>query len=109
PEGWWGMMMTSTNEGRTWSKPARLPHGCVGPVRNKPVELEDGSLLCGASTEDKGWAVHMERCLDLGRRWERTDNLKTADGTQAIQPTILRHASGSLQILCRTKQGFVAE
>jgi predicted neuraminidase len=109
PESWWGMMMTSTNEGRTWSKPARLPKGFVGPVRNKPVELADGSLLCGASTEDGGWAVHMERCLALGERWERTDNLKTAGGLQAIQPTILQHAPASLQILCRTKQGFVAE
>jgi hypothetical protein len=70
PETWWSMLMISTNEGRTWSKPTRLPDGCVGPVRNKPVELADGSLLCGASTESNGWAVHMERCFGLGERWE---------------------------------------
>jgi len=109
PEAWWGMMMTSTNNGRTWSKPTRLPDGFIGPVRNKPVELTDGSLLCGASTEDNGWAVHMERCFDLGGRWEKTAPLGSHDSLQAIQPTILAHDSQWLQALCRTKHGFVAQ
>lgn len=109
PEGWWGMLASSTNQGRTWPAPARLPEGCIGPVRNKPVELSDGSLLCGASTEEGGWAVHMERAFDLVTRWEKTPNLRAPDGLQAIQPAIFRHGDGTFQILCRTKQGFVAE
>ena len=109
PEGWWGMVATSTNQGRTWSTPARLPNGCIGPVRNKPVELSDGSLLCGASTEDGGWAVHMERAIDRVSRWEKTPNLRALDGLQAIQPAIFRHGNGNFQILCRTKQGYLAE
>lgn len=109
PEGWWGMLTTSTNEGRLWSTPRRLAAGFVGPVRNKPLELADGSLLCGASTEAGGWAVHMERALDRVARWEKTPNLRAADNLQAIQPAILPHGDGTFQILCRTKQGVLAE
>lgn len=45
PDTWWGMRMTSNDHGATWSKPARLPDGILGPVRNKPVQLADGTLL----------------------------------------------------------------
>jgi predicted neuraminidase len=68
PDAWWGMLMTSSDNGRTWSKPVRLPDGNVGPVRNKPVQWPDGSILCGSSTEDRGWQIHMERTLDLGAK-----------------------------------------
>lgn len=109
PEGWWGMLMTSTNAGVTWSKPVRLPTGFIGPVRNKPVELPDGSLLCGASTESDGWVVHMERAFQLGQRWEKTGPLNQQNVLGAIQPTILMHSPKTLQILCRTKQGSIVE
>jgi predicted neuraminidase len=109
PEGWWGMLTTSTNQGRAWSAPTRLPAGFIGPVRNKPVELANDSLLCGASTEEGGWAVHMEHALDRVTRWEKTPNLRAVDGLQAIQPAIFPHGDGTFQILCRTKQGFLAE
>ena len=45
PDAWWGMLMTSSDDGQTWSAPRRLPEDQVGPVRNKPVSLADGSLL----------------------------------------------------------------
>jgi len=103
------VLMTSTNEGQTWSRPARLPAGFVGPVRNKPIELSDGSLLCGASTEHPGWLVHMERAFELGQRWEKTSPLNQPEQWAAIQPTILMHGPKSFQILCRTKQGVIVE
>jgi predicted neuraminidase len=109
PEGWWGMLMTSTDAGRTWSPPRRLPEGQVGPVRNKPVLLPDGALLCGSSTEDRGWRVHMERTPDLGATWERTPALNDGRELDLIQPTILRWPSGRTQMLCRSKQDRVFE
>src|SRR5262249_44778072 len=109
PEGWWGMLMTSTDQGENWSKPVRLPEGFVGPVRNKPVELPDGSLLCGSSSENAGWRVHMERAFNLGERWEKTDTLNNTNEFGAIQPTILVHDWNNIQILCRTKQGTIVE
>jgi predicted neuraminidase len=109
PETWRGMLTTSTNAGATWSEPRRLPDGFVGPVRNKPVELSDGSLLCGSSTEDGGWSVRMERALKSAGNWEKTEPLNDPLAVEAIQPTILAHDRTTIQILCRTKQGFVAE
>jgi len=109
PESWWGMLMTSTDNGRTWSKPRRLPEGQVGPVRNKPVQWPDGSLLCGSSTEDRGWRVHLEWTPDLGTTWARTGPLNDGKTLGLIQPTILRWPSGRTQILCRSKQDRIYE
>jgi predicted neuraminidase len=109
PEGWWGMLMTSTDAGRTWSQPRRLPEGQVGPVRNKPVLMPDGALLCGSSTEDRGWRVHMERTPDLGVTWEHTPALNDGRELGLIQPTILSWPSGRTQMLCRSKQDRVFE
>jgi predicted neuraminidase len=109
PDAWWGMLMKSTDQGQTWSKPARLPEGFVGPVRNKPIELPGGTLLCGSSTEDAGWRVHIERGFDLGERWEKTVPLNSTNEFGAIQPTILVHSLDDIQILCRTKQNVIVE
>lgn len=102
PSTWWGMWMRSTDDGRTWSAPVRLPEGIAGPIKNKPVLLEDGRLLCGSSTEDQGWRIHMEWTRDAGQTWERTEPLCDGVMQAAIQPTILRHQH-RLQIICRNR------
>ncbi len=108
PRTWWGMLTRSKDHGRTWSEPARLPDRMAGPIKNKPVLLDDGTLLCGSSTEDHGWRVHMEWTTDLGTTWDRTKPLGDGVKIGAIQPTILRHA-GRLQFLCRTRQGRIGQ
>jgi predicted neuraminidase len=105
PSTWWGMRIESTDGGKSWSKPQRLPADIAGPIKNKPVLLEDGTLLCGSSTEDHGWRVHMEFTQDAGKTWKRTDVLCDGKTVQAIQPTILRHSGDKLQILCRARSG----
>jgi predicted neuraminidase len=103
PDSWWGMLTTSNDQGKTWSEPRRLPEGIIGPVRAKPVKLPDGKLLCGSSTEDKGWQVHMELTPDLGKTWSRTEALNDGKEFAAIQPTILTYPDGKIQILCRSR------
>lgn len=109
PSTWWGMLKTSTDNGRTWSAATRLPEGHVGPVRNKAVTLPDGSLLCPSSSEDAGWRVHMERTADFGSTWERTDALNSREEFGAIQPTILQWPNGKTQILNRSRQKVITE
>jgi predicted neuraminidase len=104
---WWGEMIASADNGRTWSDPVRLPDDIWGPIRNKPVLLENGDLLCPSSTEYDGWRVHMERTADLGRSWERTGALNHGDSLSAIQPTILQHPDGKIQILVRTRENRI--
>lgn len=106
PQEWWGMVRSSTDDGQTWTKERRLPSGFVGPVRNKPIELANGTLVCGSSSEDRGWRVHLEWTKDPFGLWERTAELNSAFTVPAIQPTLLQHESG-LQMLCRTKQGRI--
>lgn len=104
---WWGEVIYSTDNGLTWTAPHRFPDDIWGPIRNKPVLLEDGTLLCPSSTEYDGWRVHMERTTDLGKTWERTPALNHGDSLSAIQPTILIHSGGELQALCRTRENRI--
>ena len=109
PSKWWGMLITSTDGGESWSKPRRLPDGILGPIKNKPVQLPDGSILSGSSTEDVGWRVHMERSSDLGATWQKTEPLNERTQFGAIQPAILTYRSGTIQILCRSRQGKITD
>ncbi|MCY3928436.1 MAG: exo-alpha-sialidase [Acidobacteria bacterium] len=116
PPEWWGMVMESEDDGRTWSEPRRLPDGILGPIKNKPITLADGSLLAGSSIEDApdppAWRAHFERSTDLGRNWTRTDRLagKTATGEDfwIIQPTIFTLGGGELLAMFRSKQSCIA-
>ncbi len=113
PSQWWGEMMISYDRGRTFVDRRRLPEGIDGPVRCKPILLDDHStLLCGSSTESDGWRVHFESVklvqgLPHGT-WNRVGPLEDASKFQAIQPTLLTHADGRLQALCRTEQSVIA-
>lgn len=109
PSSWWGRIKVSINEGHDWSDSSRLPHDIIGPVRNKPLMLQDGTWLCGASEENAGWRVHMELSADPLSSWKRTRDLNSAMEMGAIQPTILPWPNGRIQILARTKQGTLAE
>jgi len=109
PRIWWGMLLTSDDAGKTWSKPRRLPEGIVGPIKNKPVQLANGDLLSPSSSEDGGWRVHFERSADLGETWTATPPVNDGKKIGAIQPSILFHQGGKLQALGRTRQGRIFE
>ena len=118
PREWWGELLVSYDRGRTFVERQRLPEGIDGPVRCKPILLDDQTtLLCGSSTEYDGWRVHFEsvRLIDgmpLDRMsanvWHRVGPINEATEFNAIQPTLLTHQDGRLQALCRTKEGVIA-
>jgi len=105
PSEWWGMLMRSADGGRTWSVPVRLPPGFLGPIKDKPLLLADGTLLCGSSTEggEHGRQVHFERTSDLGRTWTLVGPIGAEEDFGPIQPAFLTHADGRLQVICRSK------
>jgi len=104
PSSWWGMKIESADQGSSWSAPQRLPNEILGPIKNKPVLLSDGRLLCGSSSEHEGWRVHMEWMSDGGDIWERTEALNKVNENEGIQPTVLKHGGDRLQILCRSRR-----
>lgn len=113
PTRWWGMVTTSSDAGATWSTPRRLPDGILGPIKDKPVELADGTIVAGSSTEAPDarnrWRVHFERSTNGGATWTATPPLASPPGDtiDAIQPSILVHAGGALQAVGRTKSGRI--
>ncbi len=109
PSTWWGMLTTSSDGGKTWNRPERLPDGIAGPIKNKPVELKNGELLCPSSSEDQGWRVHFERTTDLGKTWTRSEAINDGKAFGVIQPTVFFHPGGKLQALFRSRQGRVIE
>ncbi len=108
PSTWWGMMKTSSDSGVTWSRPRRLPDGVLGPIKDKPVLLPDGSWLCGSSEEGGGWRVHFELTSDKGKSWKVIGPIDGGGKYHAIQPTILFLKGGKLEALCRTQEGVIA-
>jgi predicted neuraminidase len=115
PQRWWGMARTSQDGGRSWSSEQRLPDGILGPIKNKPVRLSDGTILSPASTETpekpSKWRIHFERSTDGGRTWSIVNVPDPTDGApvDAIQPSILIHPSGRLQAVGRTRSRRVFE
>ena len=113
PRNWWGEMMVSYDRGRSFQQRRRLPEGIDGPVRCKPVLLEDGRLLCPSSTEhNDDWRMHFEILSDfdhpeLGESWQRIEPKEQP--FQVIQPSLLIHPDGRLQALMRSKHEQIAE
>lgn len=105
PSTWWGELRRSTDGGKTWSAAQRLEAECVGPIKNKPVQLPNGDLLSPSSSEHDGWRAHFERSRDLGKTWEVIGPANDGKAISAIQPSILFLGGDKLLALGRTRQG----
>jgi predicted neuraminidase len=72
PGNWAAGRMYSDDEGKTWSKDERLPAGLLGPIRAKPLVLDDGTIVAGSSVEaHETWAAWVERSTDGGKNWAK--------------------------------------
>ena len=106
---WWGVVKTY-EMGSGWSEPRKLGTDpkighLIGPAKNKPIQLADGSILCGSSTQHDGWKVHFERSADMGETWEVLP--LDAGEYQAIQPAPHTFGYGTVFATCRTRQGYI--
>ena len=109
PSQWWGEWTVSEDEGKTWSPPRRLPPHVMGPIKNKPIQLDDGRILCPSSSEHQGWQAHVEVTRDL-KEWKVIGPLNDGKDIRVIQPTILTYPNSRLQMLCRTRRArFIAQ
>ena len=121
---WVGASRTSDDEGKTWSPPQYLPAGLLGPIKNKPILLRDGTILCGTSREagmrrDESqvepywsWSAWVERSRDRGRSWTIYGPIVYPGKPYGlIQPTLWVTDSGEVKMLLRAtrKIGFICE
>ncbi|MGM9529859.1 MAG: exo-alpha-sialidase [Phascolarctobacterium sp.] len=130
---WRTMVMTSLDNGSSWSAPAPLVPGDVsggrGPVRNKPIRLKCGRILAGGSTEHGLWQAFADISDDDARTWHKSAPVvikdleykigeKTAEsdiavsaqsfyGRGVIQPSLWQSADGGVHMLLRSSEGFV--
>jgi predicted neuraminidase len=105
PSEWWGVYRTSSDGGKTWSDKIDMPSkDFLGPIKNKPVLLSNGTVLLPSSTEGNGWHLRMESTPDFGKTWVMGDTISRGkQKINAIQPSILFHKDGSIQAIGRTK------
>lgn len=108
PRDWWGMYKTSKDNGESWSNATRIPDSLLGPIKNKPERLADGTILYPTSFETaETWNSYLETSDQNLQNWQRInlDNGKY----QTIQPTILFYKNQKIQLLFRSKDKAIIE
>ncbi len=128
PATWSAGRMVSSDNGQTWSSPEHLPAGLLGPIRAKPLVLQDGTIVSGSSIESyRAWAVWIERSADNGTTWAKIgpivppadlDRQGYGDGNSSdatdvpgsndwkftqgvIQPSVVQLSGGNLRLYAR--------
>jgi predicted neuraminidase len=108
PREWWGLYKTSADNGKTWSDATEIPNNLLGPIKNKPERLSDGTILYPTSFETREiWNIYVETSDQNLKNWKKIDI--DNNGFNAIQPTILFHPGGKIQMLCRSRENRIVE
>eukprot|EP00899_Mesostigma_viride_P000791 jgi/Mesvir1/10712/Mv13796-RA.1 len=117
---WTGMFKMSYDHGKSWSPAQKLPRNIVGPSKNKPVLMKQGTLLVSPSSDEKDdlhMKVHVEYTARTDTRWYRSAPLgstgrsiagvKNPGHVVASQPTLLVTGPTHLLLLARTRNGKI--
>lgn len=112
PREWTGAYRTSTDNGKTWSDVVLLPAGLLGPIKNKPIQLQNGDIVCGTSVEAwRVWTGWTEISKDGGKSWRIGGPILVPEQPYGvIQPTLWEYEPGKLKALLRSRNiGFIVE
>jgi len=112
PREWSGAYRISTDGGKAWSDISYLPAGLLGPVKNKPIVLANGTIVCGTSVESyRAWSCWVESSTDSGRTWNKYGPITVpGENYGIIQPTLWEMKPGHLKMLVRARNiGFICQ
>lgn len=106
-----GYYISSANHGQTWTLPTALPESYLGPTKNKPLLLQDGSLVCGSSREfgepneqNASTCCFVEIASAGLKTWKKYGPLKVPHQPfGCIEPTIFYSNSKTLTMFCRNR------
>ncbi len=101
---WQTLYSESFDNGLTWTTPKELVEGDIGgrgPVKNKPIRLQNGTILAPSSVEtETSWDCFTDRSDDNGKTWKKSpfvpiphDQLK---GRGIIQPSLWEELSDNV-------------
>jgi hypothetical protein len=110
PAAWKGFLLRSTDQGVSWGAPETLPEGILGPIKNKPIQLGDGTVLCPSSVEKgprgKEWEVYIESTPDDGYTWHRHGPIQLEG--RIIQPSLFLDSEDRVRALIRSRKHYMA-
>lgn len=110
PSTWWGEYKVSTDDGKTWSKVAKLPDGILGPIKNKAIRIGK-TVLHPSSTETAGntrWKSFIELSDRNLTQWKSVP-IDTASSYKVIQPTLLCYGENRIQALLRSDSNEILQ
>lgn len=110
PQQWSGALKRSCDEGAHWSEEECLPAGIIGPAKNRPLLLSNGTLLCGSSIESwRRWGCWIDITADVGRTWSKSSPINVDSQLFGIiQPALFFGKNGAIKLLARSHQiGFI--
>lgn len=109
PFGWSSAhieMQRSSDRGKTWSRPIRLPGPIGSNVRFSPIRLRDGRLLLPAYDD----LFHRTLFLTSsdGESWELMPIVSSGESGKPIQPSVVELTGGRLLAVMRnTAKGWL--
>lgn len=110
PGTWSGFLKRSLDNGNTFSESEIFPSGIYGPIKNRPLFLDDETLLCPSSQESyEAWACYMEITDKNCKDWKRSFPIIDPQNSRGIiQPTLFLTKEGNIKMLARSfEQGYI--